>query len=288
MILVPLTTVIAPLLAAGPALAGGRGDRNDLVVLTGRAVVAEGEVVDTVVVFDGEATVEGTVEGAVVAFNAPVTISGRVGEDVVAFNGIVTVESGGQVGGDIVSRKEPVVDEGATVGGEIRRDPAGLFREPFPFFGRLIAWVAVSISTLVLGLILLGVSPRAADAVEVAFRTATGATAGWGLLALVGLPLLGILALITLVGIPFGFGLLMALFLIYALGYTSAAWLLGRRLVKAPASRLVGFLAGLAILRLVALIPIVAGIVAALAVVFGLGALIVAIWRGRRVASATA
>ena len=44
---------------------------------------------------------------------------------------------------------------------------------------------------------------------------------------------------------------------------------------------MVAFLAGWAILRVVALIPILGGLVWFAAVVFGLGALVVAIWHAR-------
>ena len=58
-------------------------------------------------------------------------------------------------------------------------------------------------------------------------------------------------------------------------------WLLGRRIISSGQSRLVVFLVGLAILRVLALIPILGGIVWFVATVFGLGALTVAIWRAR-------
>ncbi|MGH2766600.1 MAG: hypothetical protein ACRDKA_11915, partial [Actinomycetota bacterium] len=191
------------------------------------------------------------------------------------------------VGGDLVTRQEPVIDEGATVEGETR-DPANLFRDPFPFFGRVAAWLAVSVSTLLLGALLLLVAPRAADAVSAAWRTGVGPSIGWGLLLLVGLPILAVLAFITLVGIPFGFGLGLALFLIYALGYATGAWILGRMLLKPPTSRFLAFLVGLGILRLIAFVPILAGIVGAAATVVGLGAIAVALWRARRPVPAAA
>ena len=283
MTLVPAAITAMILLAATPAMAGGDEHDNDFVVLKGPANVAEGETVDTVVVFDGSATVAGSVQESVVVFNGPVTISGTVEDDVVSFNGDVTVESGARIGGDLRTRTEPNVEEGATVEGEIRRSPGQFFSEPFPFFGRLLSWLAVTVSMLLLGLILLGLAPRAADAVEAAWRTAVGPSIGWGVLLLIGLPLVAILAFVTLVGIPFGFGLSLALFLLYSIGYVTASWLLGRRLIKAPASRFLAFLAGLGILRVVALVPILAGIVGAIAVVVGLGALVVAMWRARTV-----
>ena len=98
-----------------------------------------------------------------------------------------------------------------------------------------------------------------------------------------GLPILAVIAIVTLVGIPLGVGLLLALTPIYAVGYVTGAWLLGRLLLKRPTtSRYVAFLAGWGILRVVALIPILGGLGWLVATVFGLGALIVAAWRARR------
>jgi cytoskeletal protein CcmA (bactofilin family) len=271
-----------------PAVAQEPADTNDLVVMTGRAEVREGETFDNVVIFDGPVTVEGTVRQAVVAFNGSVDVSGTVEEDVVAFNGPITIRSGATVGGDVVGRTAPVVEEGATVEGEIRRNPFDLFRDPFPFVARFLAWVAVTVSMLILGLLLLLLAPRGADAVADAWRTGTGASIGWGLIFLIGLPIAAVLLLITLVGIPLGFGVLFALGLIYAIGYVAGAWVLGRLLLKPPRSRMVAFLAGLGILRLVALVPILAGVVGFVATVVGLGALMVAAWRaGRRPVAAT-
>jgi cytoskeletal protein CcmA (bactofilin family) len=269
-----------------PALAQERTEKNDLVVMTGRAEVREGETFDTVVIFDGPVTVEGTVRHAVVAFNGPVDVSGSVQEDVVSFNGPITIRSGATVGGDVVSRTAPVVEEGATVEGDIRRNPFDLFRDPFPFVARFVAWVAVTVSMLILGLLLLLLAPRGMDAVADTWRTGTGPSIGWGLLLLIGLPIVAVLLLITLVGIPLGFGMLFALGLIYAIGYVAGAWVLGRLLLKPPTSRILAFLAGLGILRLVALVPILAGIVGFVATVVGLGSVLVAAWRARRAAVA--
>lgn len=285
-IFVLITAAAALVAGAGPALAQRELDTDDLVVLQGDALVSEGETIETVVVFDGSATVEGTAQD-VVAFNAPVTITGTVTDTIVSFSKRVTIRSGAAVGGDVISRSEPVIEEGATVGGELRGTEE-FFRDPFPFLGRLAAWLAVSISILILGLLFLGLAPRAADAIEEAGRTALGPAVGWGLIMLIGLPILAIVAFITLVGIPFGFGLGLALFLIFAFGYTMAALILGRRLVQRPSSRLVAFLAGLLILRLLALIPIVAGIVGFIALLYGLGAVVVTVWRARRPVPAAA
>lgn len=273
--------LLAVLALASPAWAQDDADEDELVVLNGRTLVPADTTFEHVVVFHGPVTIEGTVSDSVVVFDGSLDVTGEVGQDVVMFNGPITIRSGASVGGDVISRSEPVIEEGATVDGELRGTEE-FFRDPFPFLGRLAAWLAVSISLLVLGLLFLTFAPRAADAIELAARTALGPSVGWGLIMLIGLPILAIVAFITLVGIPFGVGLGLALFLIYAFGYTMSAWILGRRFVTEPRSRFVAFLVGLLILRGLALIPIVAGIVGFLAAVVGLGAIVVAIWRARR------
>jgi hypothetical protein len=265
-----------------PASALAQEDRGDeFVVLSGTAVVGEDETIGDVVVFHGDAVVDGTVDGGVVVFNGDVTVSGTVAEDVVSFNGLVTIRSGAEVRGDLVARRTPVIEEGATVLGETRAT-GELFRQPLPFFGWIAGWLAVSVSVLLLGLLILWLAPRGADAVTNVWTTATGPSVGWGLILLVGLPLLAILLVITLVGIPFGIGLGLALFMVYSIGYTFGVLVVGRWVVKPPRSRMAAFLTGLVILRLLALIPFVAGLVGAAAAVIGLGAVAVAVWRARR------
>lgn len=278
-LLAALTVSIVP--ATAQAQEDRRGD-DAFVVLTGRAEVPEGRTVDTVVIFNGPAIVDGTVREEVVVFNGSVTVSGRVDEDIVAFNGRVTIQSGAEVSGDIVSRRGVVVEDGATVEGDIREDVTRLFDGPFHFLrGRFFWWLAVSISILLLGIVLLLLGPRFLDAVHHSWRAAIGRSIGLGIALFLGLPLLALLSMVTLVGIPFGFGLLMALFAIYTMGYTTSVWILGRQLVKPPSSRFVAFLAGWAIFRLLALVPILAGIVWFAAAVFGLGVLLIVAWRSR-------
>jgi hypothetical protein len=67
---------------------------------------------------------------------------------------------------------------------------------------------------------------------------------------------------------------------IYALSYGTTAWVLGRSTLQAPAAWIVAFLVGWAILRVAALIPIFNGLMWFAGVVSGLGALVVASWRG--------
>jgi cytoskeletal protein CcmA (bactofilin family) len=276
---------------ATPAWAQDGQATEAFVVLSGRADVPKGQQVGDLVVFHGSSTVDGTVNGSLTAFDAPVTISGRINGDVVVFNGRVQLRSGANVTGDVVSQAAPVVAPGATIGGTSKRVQTNTNWNGFGWVGRLGWWLAVSLSTLVVGLVLLWLVGRGTTRILEAGRTRIGPSIGWGLLMFFGLPVLAVIALATILGIPLGLGLLAALLLIYALGYSAAAWILGRSLLSEPRSWIVAFLVGWAILRVVALIPILGGLVWFAAVVFGLGALAVAIWRarsGRRDIAATA
>jgi hypothetical protein len=69
---------------------------------------------------------------------------------------------------------------------------------------------------------------------------------------------------------------------LYALGYVTTAWVLGRSIMSGPHRRLVRFLAGWAILRAIAIVPVAGALVWLGATVFGLGLLTVALWGARR------
>ena len=124
-------------------------------------------------------------------------------------------------------------------------------------------------------------APRAALAAYDAAQTRTGRSAAWGLALFLGIPIAGVILLVTLLGLPLGVVMLLALIPLYALAYTTSGWLLGRRLLGSDRGRVLAFIAGLAILRVIALIPLVGGLVWFVATVFGLGVLFVATGRAR-------
>jgi hypothetical protein len=280
--------VAAVAVGASPAFAQADEDSNrDQVVLTGRLEVAEGEVVDTALIFDGPARIDGTVRETLVVFNGDVEISGTVQEDVVVFNGATVIRSGAEVGGDLITRQDPEVEEGATVRG-VRSNPMARFDvEFFDFAGRIAWWIGYSVSTLILGLVLLAFAPALGRAVRDAVSHRLGASIGWGAGMFFLLPVATVLLFITIVGIPLGLFLMLALAFIYTVGYVVALVGVGSLILRTNPSRYVVFLAGWLVLRLLALIPFVGGWLWFLASVWGLGLLAVAIRRGSTAAPET-
>ncbi|HEY0343603.1 MAG TPA: hypothetical protein VGC59_03085 [Solirubrobacteraceae bacterium] len=262
-----------------PASAFAAGPKERIVIV-GDVLVDPGQTTKDVVVADGNVTVRGTVDGSVIAANGDVTIRGHVTGDVVTFAGTAILGRRAHVDGDVAyGDKKPQIAPGAQIGGKVKKFKAE------DLGGGAIAlsiglWLAVTISALVLGLILLALFPKAADAVARTAKARTGRSFLVGVLTFVLIPIVGVIALITVIGIPLGAGLLLAMLPIYGLAYTTSAFIVGR-LVSKQSARIVGFIIGLAILRVLALVPFLGGIVWFLATVLGLGALFVAAQRAR-------
>jgi hypothetical protein len=244
------------------------------------SVFVHGKVTDYVVVGNGDLVVSGRVTRGVVVVNGNAVISGRVGGDVVALTGRVTVTRTGSVGGDVVSRRDPRIARG-TVDGQVRSvDLRGIFTGIIIGFLAYL-WLAVSISIALLGLVFVGLLPRAADTAAAAGKR-IAASFGWGaLIGIVG-PMVAALVLATVLGIPLGLTMLSGLNVLAPLGYVTACLIFGRWFVKGPTNRarIGAFFAGFGILRALALIPGLGLVIWFVVCVYGIGAVSMAAWYG--------
>lgn len=250
-------------------------------MLLGHVVVARGQSVDEVVVFSGRVIVEGVVRGDVVVLEGPITVSGQVSGSVIALGGSIRLLEGAQVGGDVLAHDTVQVEDGVRVEGTIREDVAFNMSGPLRAVGALLSWLAVAVSTLILGLLFSFVAPQALERTAEAGRTAPWACAGWGVAVAIGVPVLsaGLVALI--VGLPLGLATLLAIALLMFIGVVMTAHLVGRLLLGDERATATAFLAGWGIATVVGVIPFVSGVAFGLAAVFGLGEALVVVWRAR-------
>src|SRR5215216_3880106 len=274
-----IVTLAALLLGAGSASAA-----PDHVVITGGDVVAPGQTVGDVVVIDGPVRIAGHVTGDVISVSGPVRVTGRVDGDLIAVSDRAFLGSTARVGGDLrYGDERPVLARGARVDGEVSNEDGADAANGWGGVSLIGWWLAVSVSTLVVGVLLVVLAPAALYAAERAVRERLGATVAWGLAIAIGVPLLAVLALVTLVGIPFGVALLLAALPVLLVAYATSAWIVGRRVLRNRSpSRWAALLAGWGILRVLALIPVAGALVGLAATVVGLGALAVALWRAGR------
>ena len=274
-----LSTLLALAVAAGSASAA-----TDHVVITGGAIVPTGETAGDVIVVDGTVTIAGRATGDVVSVSGPVRVTGRIDGDLIAVSDRAVLGARARVGGDLrYGDERPVLARGASVDGKISNEDWADAANGWGWVSAFAWWLAVSVSTLIVGALLVWLAPSALHAAHRALRKHLGAAIGWGIAMVIGVPLLAILALVTLVGIPFGVALLLAAIPVLLLAYATSAWLVGRRMLRnRSTSPWLALLVGWGLLRVLALIPAVGALVGLAATVVGLGALTVALWQARR------
>jgi cytoskeletal protein CcmA (bactofilin family) len=299
--------VAGDVLAAGGVVSIGgevaddvRAVAGDLVLrgrIDGDAIAAGGSVTvgpEAVVggkawLAGGDVTVAGRIGGALKVSAGRVRLSGDVGGDVQVIAREVVVEPGAHIGGRL-SYRSPVpaqIAPGARIGGpvEAQRFPSpaeeGLPRRALSATKLLyLAGLALA------GVVLLRLFPRFALEVARTIGANPWASLGLGLLLLLATPLAGVLLLITIIGIPLAWALLSLYALSLLVAYLTAALFLGdavaRRIGRAYLSsgaRIATLVGALVVLFALGYVPMVGGIIQFVALVLGLGAWVLRLYR---------
>jgi hypothetical protein len=255
-------------------------------VVGGDIEVGADEQADAVIVIDGNATISGTVNSLVVV-DGTATATGATIEGAAIVNGTLDLREGTSVLGDIGQLSSEVIRaDGVAIGGSVN-DLAGDVAAfgVFLGFAALAIWIGVGIATLIAGLLMAGLAARQTRSATTLIRREPGKAFLVGLLAVVVPPILAVLAMATIIGIPTGVGLLIVVWpLVAFVGYVVAAiwlgeWLLGRRDGATPAERpYAAATIGLIVAFVVGLIPVVTAVLS----IFGVGAVVLAAWRTLR------
>ncbi len=264
------------------AVAGASGHSHDaIIVISGDVMVDRGETVDGVYIGSGDSRIDGRVAGDVVVFSGDVVVSGTIEGDLFTASGVARLLPSAEVTGDVnYADQHPEVSNLARVHGDVSRktlpDLGGI-----ALLGGLLFWLAISASMAVFGMLLLLVAPRAAEAIEVRSRERIGPTIAIGIAVAIALPLGAVLAAVTILGLPLAIVVALALLPLGAVAYVTAAWAVGRRVMKPPRDRYLSFLVGIALLRAAALVPFVGVFVGLAALLVGLGLIGAAIGAAR-------
>ncbi len=149
--------------------------------------------------------------------------------------------------------------------------------------------LGLALVTLVAGLALAALAARQVRAAESLISHQPGETILFGLAGLVAIPLVAILAMITVIGAPLGLAVMFMVWPAAAFaGYLVAGiwigeWLLYRGATERPERPYLAAVLGLVILQVISLVPFVG----AIASLFGFGAVLLLAWRTFREPSQT-
>jgi cytoskeletal protein CcmA (bactofilin family) len=279
---------------------------GDVAAAAGSTTIS-GEVAGDVRVATGQARVQGQVgeDLLLAAGQASVDSGARVGGDLIFAAGRMTMD--GTVGGSVLGTTGNYLRRGSVAGSE--RVTVEQREEQRPTVAdRLLGGLRRYVSILVVGALLLwllaAVLRRAADAVRarplvgfgVGILAVVGVVVVLGLLIVVAVLVaivLGLLGLGSLAGVTVFGGILVAAVVVFlllvAVGFGAQAVVglaLGRLVLRGETrsfGRAFGALAlGVLVVVLLSVIPVVGGVLEALMVLLGLGALVLAMRRGRQ------
>jgi hypothetical protein len=267
-------------LAASPT---ATQDKQVVLVFNGDAAVPAGEQADVVLVTNGTATIAGDVQNVVVFHGSAVVQTGATLQNVFVADGSVSLAAGTTVSGDVRTLDATVTqDPAAIVGGEVRAVDADLIA-----FGLAIApaivlfFLGFALVTIVAGLALAALAARQVRSAEALIRDEPLETFIFGLAGLIVVPLVAILAMVTIIGAPLGLALLLMVWPAAAFaGYLVAGiwigeWLLYRNSATRPDRPYLASVLGLIVLQVAGIVPFVTPI----ASLFGFGAVLLLAWR---------
>ena len=276
----------APVLAADPKPTGS----SVLMAFNGDISVPSGQQVDVVMVTDGTANIAGQVK-TVVVIGGTATLTGATVDTVAAVGGTVSVDAASTVTGDVRTLGTTVtVDPAAKVGGAVtslETDLAAASAVLVPL--ALMFMLGLVLVTVVAGLALAALASRQVRSAEQLISHEPGRVLLFGLAGLVLVPIVAILAMITVLGAPLGFALMFMVWPAAAFaGYLVAGiwlgeWLMYRGDREVPERPYLAAVVGLLVLQIISLVPFVG----AIASLFGFGAVLLLAWRVFRATPAT-
>ena len=252
------------------------------MAFNGDVTVPAGEQADVVLVAGGTATVAGHVK-TVVVFDGTAILQGATVESVFVTGGSLSIDAATTVTGDVRTlNTTTTVDPAASVGGSVSSLEADLVAAAAVLAPLVVLFVlGLALVTLVAGLALAALGARQVRAAEALISHQPGETILFGLAGLVVIPLVAILAMITVIGAPLGLAVMFMVWPAAAFaGYLVAGiwigeWLLYRGAAERPERPYLAAVLGLVILQVISLVPFVG----AIASLFGFGAVLLLAWR---------
>ncbi len=262
-------------------------DAGFVMRIDGDLTVREGESVDAAVVISGNVQIDGTVEDFLMLIDGDGEISGRVDGDVVAISSTIDLTAGAVIDGD-VSLIDSDLNQapGSQVLGDI--DDEFEINWWVLLIVNFVFWIGMTIAVLVFGLLLVAAAPRQATNAAAAMI----ADPGWSILSaaitFIGIPIAAIIALVTVIGVPLGIGVLAFLLpALWFLGYLVGGLMLGtliysRASEPVSGNRYLAVVTGLAIVQLFILVPFLGILIGVLIGLWGAGAVVLLAWRSFR------
>lgn len=221
------------------------------------------------------------------------TIGSDIGGDVIAGTGQITLTPNAKLTGNLNywSNKKALLQQGASISGAIKQNtpPEHPFKQfnpkrvavflAFLTGASLILKLIGLVTYLIIGILMLRFLPVYSQKTTNLIAEKAWNSLGIGILTLILVPVVFLILLMTVVGIPLAFILMVGFLIELFLTKVYVALLMGQKALEGLGQhgrKGWAFLLGLVIYTIITLIPVIGGIVAVLATLFGLGAIVLA------------
>jgi hypothetical protein len=277
--------VVALMMLLTPTAVRAQQREDDVYVrVNGTVGLPAGESVDTLVAVNSPTQIAGTVRGVLVVVNQSATVSGEIGRDVYVANGTLRLEPTARIGGDVILGNSTLEQaDGAVISGQVtQRSGAAMGTELNRFTAAIsiVAWLGLTLLFLVMAIIWAAIGGRQLSNVAGLLAARPGLAVVAAVIFWIAVPIIAVLAFFTVIGIPLGLALLLLLPLLWGLGYVATGTRLGfwidsrRGAATDVAHPYLPTVVGVVIFQLIGLIPVIGGIVVAIAGLLGAGSIV--------------
>lgn len=241
----------------------------------------------TVTIGGADLNLNGNVAGDGMLFGDSIDIDGTMGHDIQIRAGDLSIGPSAEIKGQVkyIGRSQPVVSPTAKLASPVqvtiqksRYRPD--YASPRYYWHEILFWGA----RFLFGLVILLLAPGLFLDAQ-AMLNKVGAAAGVGVLFICAVPVIAVLVCLTVIGLGVGIGSMLLYFLILYSGHVFVGAWLGEKILGAAqgAGHAVGRLAlGLALIQAARMLPFIGFPIAFLAVVWGVGGLVLALHKNIR------
>lgn len=278
-----LMLLVASLVFGAGAGAQTPGDGDDDLIFraNGDVTVARDEVIEAVIVANGNARVEGSVTSTLWVISGDAIVEGSVGDDVIVIDGTLELTRGAEVENVTLIRGTLERADGAIVSGTITEQNALMSLGWGAAVFSMVMWLGVTLALVVAAVVFAAVAGRHLAGAGEVVRHRFGASIVTALVLWIALPILAVMAFVTIVGIPLGVSVfLLVLPVLWIAGYLVVTTRVGDAVLgwagmgERPPRLVIAAAIGVVLFQVIGLIPGIGPLIVALSGVIGSGALV--------------
>lgn len=272
---------------AGQVLLSGNVGSRVTAVSGNIQLPSSGSIGGSIVAVAGNVDLAGKIDAGATLVASNLRISARIKKSVMGYVGHMRIASRAQIDGDVdyQSNTPAWIDQGAVIGGKLVHHPSfvhelikGTWIQKLLVGSKVAALLMNFFYSLVIGIILLKFFPKNLDEALTSLAQTPWKALGYGVVLLILLPLVSLILLMTILGIPFALTLIafniIGLYTakIYSICFVSN-WAF-RAFLKP--NHIPSLCLGLLVYFCLTAIPIFGVLVAIISMLFGLGAGVIA------------